>query len=169
MDGLKRLNAASMIEAIAGFDRCCGAPRWAARMADARPFADEARLFAAADTIWWALGPDDWREAFTHHPRIGDREALRTRFADTQQWAEGEQAGALTATDAVLDSLAEGNRVYEARFGFVFIVCATGKSAPEMLGLLQGRLANPPEAELRIAASEQAKITRLRLEKLLRP
>lgn len=132
-----------------------------------RPFGDRERLFAAAETVFLSLEEADWREAFDHHPRIGDRDALRARFASTRAWAEGEQAGAREAQDDVLDALAEGNRAYEVRFGFIFIVCATGKSAEEMLGLLRGRLPNEPEAELQVAATEQAKITRLRLAKLL--
>jgi 2-oxo-4-hydroxy-4-carboxy-5-ureidoimidazoline decarboxylase len=132
-----------------------------------RPFADAAALRAAADEVWSALSHGDWLEAFSHHPRIGDVEGLRARFASTRTWAEGEQAGARAASDEVLRALAEGNRAYEARFGHIFIVCATGKSAEEMLALLRARLPNDPVAEARVAAGEQAKITRLRLEKLL--
>ena len=167
MDGLSRLNGLPVDAARAELLRCGGSTRWAERMAELRPFPDRQALFAAAETIWNGLGPDDWREAFAHHPRIGDKEALRARFANTAQWAEGEQAGALGASEEVLDALAEGNQAYEARFGHIFIVCATGKSASEMLRLLGQRLSNDPEAELHIAAGEQAKITRLRLEKLL--
>jgi len=122
---------------------------------------------AAAEAVWNALSPEDWREAFTHHPRIGDKEALRQRFASTRGWAEAEQAGALAASEDVLDALAAGNRDYEERFGYIFIVCATGKSADEMLALLRARLAHDLEDEIRFAAAEQARITRLRLEKLL--
>ena len=132
-----------------------------------RPFADAAALFALADACWAGLSRDDWLEAFAHHPRIGDVEGLRTRFANTRAWAAGEQAGTASASEAVLQALTEGNRAYEARFGYIFIVCATGKSAEEMLGLLHARLPNDPAAELPIAAEEQRKITRLRLEKLL--
>jgi len=132
-----------------------------------RPYRDAAALLAAGEACWQALGREDWLEAFGHHPRIGDREALRARFATTCDWAATEQSAAMAASDAILDALAEGNREYEARFGYIFIVCATGKPADELLALLQARLGNDTEVELRIAAAEQAKITRLRLEKLL--
>jgi 2-oxo-4-hydroxy-4-carboxy-5-ureidoimidazoline decarboxylase len=167
MDGLSRLNAAPEAEARAELLRCCGSSRWARGMAARRPYADEATLLSAAEEAWSRLGPDDWREAFAHHPRIGDLAGLRAKFASTRAWAEGEQAGAAAASDDVLRALAEGNRAYEERFGHIFIVCASGKGADEMLGLLLARLENPPEAEVRIAAAEQAKITRLRLLKLL--
>jgi 2-oxo-4-hydroxy-4-carboxy-5-ureidoimidazoline decarboxylase len=136
-------------------------------MIAARPFVDCERLLAAAEAAWNGLGPDDWREAFAHHPKIGERAGQSTRFAETHPWAEGEQAGALQAADETLDALARENQVYENRFGHVFIVCATGKSALEMLNLLRGRLHNDADTELRIAAGEQAKITRLRLLKLV--
>ena len=108
-----------------------------------------------------------WREAFTHHPRIGDVAVLRERFASTAVWARGEQAGVAAADERTLAALAEGNRAYEARFGYVFIVCATGLKADQMLAMLNARLSNDAETEMRIAAEEQMKITRLRLEKLL--
>lgn len=164
-DALETLNHLPDADAEAAFRRCCGAERWTHAMVARRPFASPAALFAVSDEIWWKLSEDDWREAFAHHPRIGDKEALRAKYAG--RWSEGEQAEAAGATDAVLDALAEGNLAYEARFGHIFIVCATGKTAAEMLALLRARLPNAPDAELRIAAEEQRKITRLRLEKLL--
>ena len=136
-------------------------------MCAARPFGDRAAMFAAAERAADGLGRDDWLEAFSHHPRIGDRDALRRRFASTAAWAADEQRGAAEAPDAVLDRLARGNEEYRRRFGYIFIVCATGKSAEEMLALLEARLHNDPERELAVAAAEQRKITRLRLEKLL--
>lgn len=165
---LDHLNTLPDEEATAAFLRCCGATRWVRQMTDRRPFADADALFAAADEIGAGLSRDDWLEAFAHHPRIGDLESLRTRFADTAFWAAGEQAGTATASEAVLRALAEGNRAYEERFGYIFIVCATGKSAGEMLNLLRARLPNDPAAELSVAAEEQRKITCLRLEKLLK-
>jgi 2-oxo-4-hydroxy-4-carboxy-5-ureidoimidazoline decarboxylase len=103
----------------------------------------------------------------THHPRIGDVSKLREKYKATATWSSQEQRGVQEASEEVLQGLADGNREYEARFGFIFLVCATGKSAGEMLALLRERMNNEPEAELRIAAGEQAKITRIRLEKLL--
>jgi 2-oxo-4-hydroxy-4-carboxy-5-ureidoimidazoline decarboxylase len=167
MDALSRLNSQSRDAAREALRRCCGSSRWVDAMAAGRPFADAAAVYAAAEEVWAGLGPADWIEAFAHHPRIGDKEALRQRFATTRQWATGEQAGVSEASEEVLEALARANRDYEGRFGHIFIVCATGKGAEEMLGLLRARLGNDPETEQRIAAAEQAKITRIRLEKLL--
>jgi 2-oxo-4-hydroxy-4-carboxy-5-ureidoimidazoline decarboxylase len=151
----------------AAFARCCGARRWVEGMLALAPFASHGAVLAGAERVWAGLGPDDLREAFAHHPQIGgDLAALRARFPSTAAWSGGEQAGVAAADDAVLQALAAGNARYLARFGYIFIVCATGKSAAEMLALLESRLANPPERELAIAAAEQAGITRLRLEKL---
>ncbi len=166
MVNLDRINSPSETEARAAFLGCCGARRWSEQMAARRPFASEAELFAAAEHVWRALPCEDWLEAFTAHPRIGDLDALRRKFTQTAAWAAGEQAGVAGASEATLVALAEGNRVYEAKFGHIFIVCASGKSAGEMLALLEERLNNNSEKELRIAAREQEKITRLRLQKL---
>ena len=114
-----------------------------------------------------ALAESDWQEAFTHHPQIGDRESLKKKFASTAGWAGNEQSGTATATEDVLDELAEYNHQYREKFGYIFIVCATGKTALEMLTMLKQRIENSRETEILIAAGEQAKITRLRLEKLL--
>ncbi|HJX29203.1 MAG TPA: 2-oxo-4-hydroxy-4-carboxy-5-ureidoimidazoline decarboxylase, partial [Thermoanaerobaculia bacterium] len=123
-----------------------------------RPFRDRADLVKMSDGIWWSLGPEDWLEAFRAHPRIGEKGG---------RWATQEQAGTRGARPEVLSELAESNQRYESRFGHIFIVCATGKSALEMLTLLQERFGNDPDTELRVAAEEQRKITNLRLEKLL--
>ena len=142
---------------------CCGASRWVERMLHRRPFGDRAALLAAARDEWFALTPDDWREAFTHHPRIGDRESLARRFPSTAHLSAREQSGVDGAAEDVLTALADANRAYEQRFGYIFIVCATGRSADHMLALLRGRLGNDPAHEIRIAAEEQARITELRL------
>jgi OHCU decarboxylase len=141
------------------FLRCCGSTRWARAMSAARPFASATALTDAADTIWDGLAPADWREAFAAHPRIGDR--------TSDVWAGGEQAGAANASSDVSRRLAEANRAYEARFGYIFIVCASGKTAEEMLAIVERRMANDADRELRAAADEQRQITRLRLAKLL--
>jgi len=161
-----RLNAMPAAEAQAVFHRCCGATCWAAGMTFARPFADRAAVSATAEALWPELESDDWREAFSHHPKIGDIEGLRRRFATTRAWSSGEQSGVDAADEETLQALAAGNAAYEAKFGYIFIVCATGKTAAEMLALLQQRLPNDPVTELPIAAAEQQKITRLRLDKL---
>ena len=124
------------------------------------------RTLVRAGEEWNSLDRGDWLEAFAAHPRIGDVESLRKKFTATADLCGAEQAGVKDAEKATIQALAEGNRQYEERFGHIFIVCATGKTAPEMLALLRSRLENDPDAELRIAAAEQAKITRLRLEKL---
>ncbi len=127
-------------------------------MAARRPFASEAAALDAADRVWKSLFPADWLEAFRAHPRIGGREA-RGRQAE-------EQAGALSASEATRAALAEANWLYEERFGRIYIVCASGKGAEEMLDLCRRRLHNDAETELAVAAEEQRKITRMRLEKL---
>jgi len=164
---LEQLNALPDGEARAAFERCCGSRTWAWRMAEGRPYKNRAGLIAAAERGADKLKRADWLEAFEHHPKIGDREALRTKFAATAAWAGEEQQGAAAAPADTLDLLAEGNRAYEEKFGYIFIVCASGKSADEMLELLRGRLANDPDTELVNSAREQRAITRLRLEKLL--
>ena len=160
-------NRLSTDEAMRDLLRCCGSRRWAQAVAAQRPMANAALLFTAADEVWWKLDRADWLEAFTHHPKIGDIDSLRAKFASTKDWASGEQSGVNAAGEDVLRGLADGNRDYEKRFGYIFIVCATGKSAQEMLTLLKERLKNDADQELRIAAGEQAKITKIRLEKLL--
>jgi len=164
---LSELNALSPDAARAEFLRCCGSARWADAMVRGRPFKDKASLLAAADAEWARSDEKDRLEAFAQHPKIGGKDALRAKFAATSDWAKGEQAGAAAADEATLDALAQGNADYEARFGFIFIVCATGKSAAEMLSILRARLPNARTAELAAAAAEQNKITKLRLEKLL--
>lgn len=163
---LAELNALPEEAAKAELLRCCGSSRWVEQLVRSRPFNSVSQLFAEADRLWAQTGPADWREAMTHHPRIGES-ALRAKFAATAAWSEGEQKGVTGADEAIISGLAQGNRDYEAKFGFIFLVCATGKSAEEMLGLLRERMNNAPEEELRVAAAEQQKITRIRLEKLL--
>ena len=146
-------------------ERCCGASRWVERMLAQRPFTDWAHLQQTADDVWWDLTSADWCEAFAHHPKIGDLDSLRAKFSSARFWSESEQSHVQAATESVLQGLAQGNRDYEAKFGYIFIVCATGKSAAEMLSLLQQRLSNALQDELHIAAEEQRQIMQLRLEK----
>ena len=156
---LDELNTVATNEAEDMFLRCSGSRRWAAQMASARPFATRDALYEAAGRIWWNLDPEDWHEAFAAHPRIGERRG--------SQWSVQEQSGAHAAAESTLEELASVNAAYEARFGYIFIVCATGKSGDEMLAAARRRLHNDPGAELQVAAAEQAAIARLRLEKLL--
>jgi 2-oxo-4-hydroxy-4-carboxy-5-ureidoimidazoline decarboxylase len=166
MEPWQRLDRATPDEARDLLRGCCGASAWVEGMVARRPFGSRETLLAAARDEWFSLEQSDWLEAFGHHPKIGDREALRQRFARTAHLSEHEQSGVDGASDDILAALAEGNRDYERRFGYIFIVCASGKSAGEMLELLHGRLPNPPGVEIRLAAEEQAKITELRLKKL---
>jgi len=146
---------------------CCGCRAWVAGMLDRRPFGDVAGVLRAADEIWWSLGPAEWREAFAHHPRIGERAAAAAQDARARAWSAGEQRGVADAEAAVRAAIAEGNRDYERRFGHLYLVSAAGKSAEELLAILRARLSNDAETELRVAAEEQAKITRSRLMTLV--
>jgi len=152
---LVRFNASGSESATADLLRCCGSPNWAGRMADSRPFASLAELEEAADRVWSECAKEDWLAAFAAHPRIGQQSASK--------WSQEEQSRA----GEVPAELTERNREYEKKFGYIFIVCATGKSAPEMLDLLKQRLQNDPADEIRNAAEQQRAITRLRLRKLL--
>lgn len=170
MDLAAHLNQLSRESAECALFSCCASRSWVAQMLDRRPFASTEDVFLAAAEGWAALGRDDYLEAFAGHPKIGDNLAvLRERFARTAGWSSEEQAGVTSASDAVLEDLRRANISYHERFGYIFIVCATGKSAEEMLALLQARLLHDPARELAVAAAEQAKITRLRLEKLVTP
>lgn len=161
------LNSLSQKERQEAFLRCCGSTRWVSGMCHAFPFSTDEELHHKADEVWNALNKEDFLEAFTHHPQIGaSKEHLRKKFQSTASWSSGEQAGVSKASEDILDRLVHGNKAYLERFGYIFIVCATGKSAKEMVELLEQRLPNEPEIELRIAAQEQAKITHIRLEKL---
>lgn len=155
--------------AVAELRKCCGSTSFAARLAAARPFADRAALHAAADAVWDACSEADWREAFAAHPRIGSRRDVAQKAAATRAWSENEQAGMAQAGDDLAARMAAANEAYEAKFGHIYLVCATGRTAAELLAFCEARLANAPDAELRVAAEEQRKITHLRLEKLLTP
>jgi 2-oxo-4-hydroxy-4-carboxy-5-ureidoimidazoline decarboxylase len=146
---------------------CCGSLRWVDGMEKARPFVTMDALISKADEIWANMEEKDAMEAFAHHPQIGGVDRLREKFASTRHWAGDEQAGVKEAEEAVLQALAEGNAAYLEKFGYIFIVCATGKTAREMKDLLYARIPNSPKIELGIAMNEQHKITKIRLHKLL--
>ena len=164
---LQWLNQLSAEHAEPEFLKCCGSRPWAQLMTTARPFANVEALVAEANRIWWSLSEEDWLEAFRAHPKIGEKKAATVQSAQAAAWSAKEQAHVTTASENTLAELAQRNREYEDRFGFIFIVCASGKSSDEMLSILNDRLENDPQTELRVAANEQQKITRLRLEKLL--
>ena len=148
--------------------RCCGSSRWAREMAAVRPFAGVEAMAGTADASWSALDRADWLEAFAAHPTIGAGKAGKAGEAGKAgRWSDEEQAGVADAAEQTKQRLADANRAYEARFGYIFIVCATGKTGSEMLALLEARLRHDAGEELRIAAEEQRKITQLRLRKLI--
>jgi OHCU decarboxylase len=163
---IARLNAMPAREAEAALRDCCGSSAWVARMLACRPFAGAGDLRERADASWAGLSTADRLEAFRAHPRIGERrpggEAGRSAA-----WSAEEQSGVAREDPDVRTALAQANAVYEARFGHVFLVCATGKSVAEILAALRERLSNGPDREIEVAAEEQRKITRLRLEKLM--
>lgn len=161
LDGLDADNAARELL------RCCGCVRWARDMAGSRPFGDDDAVHAAATLLWGCATEGDVVEALSHHPDIGsDLEALRRRFASTAAWSGSEQASVATADEGTLVALRDGNLAYRAKFGFGFVICATGKSATQMLEALRERLANDRATEISNAAREQGAITHLRLDKL---
>ena len=152
--------------AVAALLSCCAARRWAQEVAAHRPYATADDLLKAADNIWATMEESDWMEAFRAHPRIGERKAADAT-AQSTQWSRQEQSAAEAAREDVLTELADGNLRYEQLFGFTYIVCATGKSAEEMLHILQRRLVSDRQSELREAAEQQRQITQIRLRKWL--
>jgi len=171
--GLQRLNELPPLDAQEALLACGGATRWARAMSAKRPYRSESDLFEAADELWQALGREDWLEAFARHPQIGQqtteqgvRDDLKPSPA-AARWSSQEQAAAAQAPANLTLRLAEANREYRERFGYIFIVCASGKTAAEILALLERRLHNDPTLELSVAAAEQHKIMHLRLRKLI--
>jgi len=165
---LKEFNKLDKEVAIRELIKCCGSFKWASLMIENFPFASEKDLLNKASQIWKEeCKKKDWLEAFTHHPKIGDFKNLEKKFALTKEWAGAEQEGVGKANEKIIKALAQGNNDYEGKFHFIFIVCATGKSAEEMLRLLNYRLQNNYEDELIIAMNEQNKITQIRLQKLI--
>ncbi len=159
-------NAAADAAALAAMLACCGSKRWAAAMVALRPIGSVLQLSEAADRVWSTMQETDWLEAFACHPRIGERRPAHAS-AKSAAWSRQEQSASEAADQQVLAELAQGNALYEQRFGFTYIVCATGKSAQEMLAILRRRLASNREAELREAAEQQRQIMRIRLGKWL--
>ena len=147
--------------------KCCASSTWVHKMLPHIPAEDMVELLEDAEIEWWNCSEEDWKEAFTAHPRIGDLESISKKFAGTASWASDEQKNVGTASQETLKALLKANQSYEEKFGYIFIVCATGKSAEEILGILYSRLQNNAEDEIKIAADEQNLITKLRIEKLL--
>jgi 2-oxo-4-hydroxy-4-carboxy-5-ureidoimidazoline decarboxylase len=169
---LHDLNILPKEQLVDALTKCCGSSAWVKGMLEFIPADDMVELLEDAESVWYQCSVEDWKEAFAHHPKIGDTASLKKKFASMADptaigWAAGEQSAVDSASGEVIAALAEGNRLYEEKFGYIFIVCATGMSAEEMLGMLQVRLENSPDEEIEIAADEQNKITKLRIEKLL--
>lgn len=161
------LNGLTGDESRAALAKCCASRAWVAGMLAKRPFESDDELVSMATSVWWSLSPESWLEAFAAHPMIGDLEGLRAKYANTKDWTGSEQAGVKVADESTLRRLAEANEEYRDKFGYIFIVCASGKTAEEMLAMLEERLTNNPAIELPLAAAEQLKITQLRLQKLV--
>jgi 2-oxo-4-hydroxy-4-carboxy-5-ureidoimidazoline decarboxylase len=162
-----RLDAMPAAEAAELLASCCGASRWVAEMVGRRPFGDRDTVLSAAQLVWEIMEEPDWREAFSHHPRIGDQSGALPQTARGAAWSAGEQSGMDSAAANLKDEMAAVNREYEAKFGYIYIVCAAGRGAEELLALARARLGNDPRTELRTATREQEKIMLLRLERLL--
>jgi OHCU decarboxylase len=160
-EGLARFNALFDESALHALYDCFADRGWAARVAAGRPYLDLAALFASADAAWLDVSPAGWLDAFKAHPRIGER------GGHSPQSSEREQSRVNQASQQTLTALAEENRRYEARFGHVFLIAASGSTAEEVLAALRRRIDNDPATELEVAAGEHRKITRLRLERLL--
>lgn len=163
---LKLINELSAEEARETFLKCCGCERWARELAEGRPYASEEEIYSLSERSFETLTRDEWLEAFGAHPKIGDMESLKKKYSATKEWAEHEQSRVHGTPPQVLQDLAAGNSEYENKFGYIFIVCATGKTAEEMLSILTQRIRNNSKEELGIAAAEQKKITNIRLGKL---
>jgi 2-oxo-4-hydroxy-4-carboxy-5-ureidoimidazoline decarboxylase len=164
---LARWNMLDEETAAAEILPCCGSRRWAQELARARPLADDAELCDRSSDIWLGLAPADWDEAFRTHPRIGERKAIEAATQRSAVWSRSEQSGVGESDPEIRAAIERGNRLYEERFGRIFLVCATGKTAAEMLAILERRLEIDPERELLEAVEQQRQITELRLRKWL--
>jgi len=166
-EAFSRWNGLPTEEAASEILPCCGSHAWAEKLAAQRPFSTLESLFAASDAVWLALDHSDWQQAFDSHPRIGQRHA-QSATAQSLSWSSGEQSAAMASQDyAAKVALAEGNREYEAKFGRIFLICASGKSTQEILVVLRERMGNTADDELREAVEQQRQITQLRLRRWL--
>ena len=166
MSALARWNLLSAPEAEAELLACCGSHRWAQTLVAQRPFAIPEALTQAAEALWLSLAEADWLEAFACHPRIGERKAAATAYLALSAY---EQSSAQETLEPVAEALLLGNRAYEEKFGFLYIVFASGRTAPELLAVLESRLGNSRNEELQEAARQQMCITAQRMQKWLQP
>jgi len=164
---LEEFNKLPIDEAVIMLSSCCSSQRWQEEVIKGRPYRDKEDFFFKQEKIWNELEQADYMQAFEGHAKIGDVTSLKKKYGHTKELAAGEQSGVDLATEKVIEELARFNQDYEDRFGYIFIVCATGKSATEMLEILKMRINNNPDFELPIAVAEQNKITKIRLEKIL--
>ena len=164
---LEKINMLGYNEAYKTFAGCCGSDSWVKKMITGRPFKSKNEMIEASENTWNSLTEKDWLEAFEHHPMIGDLNSLKEKYTSARILAENEQAGVNEASTFTISELSKFNTEYLKKFGYIFIVCATGKSADEMLSMIKERIKNDPETEIKIAMKEQGKITKLRLEKIL--
>ena len=164
---LTRWNALDAESAAREVLPCCGSSAWAAYLAAKRPIANEAALLEASSTVWFSLPKEAWQQAFDSHPRIGQKHAQSQATEESLRWSAQEQRAVVSEDTAAKQALEQANRRYEQRFGRIFIVCATGKSAPQILSILKARMHNDPQTELREAAEQQRQITDLRLRRWL--
>jgi 2-oxo-4-hydroxy-4-carboxy-5-ureidoimidazoline decarboxylase len=164
---LERWSSLDPIDAAREILPCCGSQAWAAEMAARRPLANAEAVFLVADAVWVGLPKSAWQEAFASHPRIGQQKAQGAATPEAVAWSRMEQSAAISPEGAVQRALVEGNRRYEERFGRIFIVCANGRTAAEMLALLERRLGYEPGVELQEAAEQQRQIMQLRLHRWL--
>jgi OHCU decarboxylase len=164
---LNDLNTIPPARATELFTACCGSSRWVSHMVGRRPFISLEALLAAADETWTSLAEQDWHEAFAHHPRIGESTSAVAQSDRGREWSAGEQASVTRASESIRLAQGDMNAQYERRFGYIYIVCATGRTPNEMFAIARDRLSNDPATELKVAAEEQRRIMRLRLEKLL--
>lgn len=148
------------------FAECCGSTLWKKKLVNLRPYRDLNDLIEKSNSVWYSLKVEDWKEAFSVHPKIGDLDSLREKYGKHETWSKGEQSKVNKANEATIQALQKHNSEYFKKFGYIFIVFATGKTAEEMLEILEKRLPNSTFEEIEIAGREQNKITRLRLEKL---
>ena len=164
---LDQINKANSEQVYSLFESCCCTPNWIQKMVDARPFTDKTELISTSEKAFSTFAEADYLIAFEGHPQIGNLDTLAKKYANTSGSASNEQSGMSDAQKSVLEEMQALNTEYLERFGFIFIVCASGKSAQEMLDLIKNRINNDRHSELSIAGNEQAKITQIRLEKLL--
>ena len=169
MTTISELNTLLIDDAVSWFMQTCTSLRWATMMAKSRPFASISVIEENAVKYWKTMHTSDVLEAFNGHPMIGDMSSLRAKYAQTKNLASDEQSGAATASEEVLQSLQQANHDYLSKHGFIFIICATGLSASEMLTQLQRRIVNTTQEEINNGAEEQMKITLLRIHKMLTP